>query len=260
MRLTGRVAVVTGAGSGIGRATAVRFAAEGAVVAVADMDEAGGRATVEAIQAAGGRGEYVATDVTRLADVRAAFAQAVRTGGSGRLDIVFNNAGIGFVGAVDETSPEDWERVMAVNLRGVYHGCLCAVEQMKAQGGGGVILNMSSAIATTGLGRRAAYAASKGAVLALTRSMQVDCAPHGIRVNALMPGTILTPFVEGYLKRAYAGREQEALASIRGRQLTGELGGPDDVAAAALFLASDDARFIMGAGLAVDGGLTAGKA
>lgn len=259
MRLAGRVAVVTGAGSGIGRATAVRFAAEGAVVMVADLDEAGGRATVDQIHTAGGRGEYVSTDVTSLTDVRAAFGRAVHAGGSGRLDIVFNNAGIGLVGAIDETTPEDWERVMAVNVRGVYHGCLCAVEQMKAQGGGGVILNMSSAIATTGLGRRAAYAASKGAVLALTRSMQVDCAPYGIRVNALMPGTILTPFVEGYLRRAYAGREDEALASIRARQLTGALGTPEDVAAAALFLASDDAKFIMGAGLAVDGGLTAGK-
>ncbi len=259
VRLAGRVAVVTGGGSGIGRASAVRFAAEGAVVTVADLDEAGGRQTVEQIQAAGGRGQYVSTDVTRLDDVRAAFADAARLGGSGRLDVVFNNAGIGFVGAVDETSPEDWERVMAVNLRGVYHGCLCAVERMKAQGGGGVILNMSSAIATMGLGRRAAYAASKGAVYALTRSMQVDCAPFGIRVNALMPGTILTPFVEGYLKRSFAGREEEALASIRARQLTGELGTAEDVASAAVFLASDEARFIMGAGLAVDGGLTTGK-
>jgi len=258
MRLKDKFALITGAGSGIGRASAVLFAREGAAVAAADVDESGGRETVRTIREAGGRAEFVRTDVTNADDVRRAVEAAVAIGG--RLDVMFNNAGIGLVGSVEETSPEDWDRVIAVNLRGVYLGCRSAVEQMKAQGGGGVIINMSSSIANTGLARRAAYAASKGAVLALTRSMQVDCAPFGIRVNALMPGTIFTPFVEGYLRRSFAGREQEAMESIRRRQLTGELGRAEDVAAAALYLASDESSFVMGIGLAVDGGLSAGKA
>jgi len=260
VRLPGKVAVITGAGSGIGRATALLFAREGAAVMVADIDEPGGRQTVAGIEAAGGRGAFTRTDVTRSADVQALIAAAVAFGGAGRLDIAFNNAGISCVGAVEETAEDEWDRVMAVNIRGVYLGCRFAVEQMKTQGGGGCILNMSSSIAATGLARRAAYAASKGAVLALTRSMQVDCAPHGIRVNALLPGTIFTPFVEGYLQRSFAGREEEALAAIRRRQLSGALGRPEDVAFAALYLASDEAGFVLGSGLVVDGGLTAGKA
>ena len=260
MRLPGKVALVTGGGSGIGRASALLFAREGACVTVADVDAEGGRRTAAEIAEAGGRSSFVATDVTAPDQVRAMVAAAVACGGRERLDVAFFNAGISCVGAVDETGEDEWDAVMAVNVRGVYLGCRFAVEQMKAQGGGGAIINMSSSIALTGLARRAAYAASKGAVLALTRSMQVDCAPHGIRVNALLPGTIFTPFVEGYLRRSFAGREEEALAQIRRRQLSGDLGRPEDVAAAALFLASDEAGFVMGSGLVVDGGLTAGKA
>ncbi len=259
MRLKDKVALITGAGSGIGRASAVLFAREGATVMVADVNETAGRDTVRMIREAGGHAGCVRADVTDAAQVRRAVGEAVALGGRHRLDVMFNNAGIGFVGAVEETSEEDWDRVIAVNLRGVYLGCRLAVEQMKAQGGG-TIINMSSSIAVTGLARRAVYAASKGAVLALTRSMQVDCAPFGIRVNALMPGTIYTPFVEGYLRSSFAGREQEALDAIRRRQLTGALGRPEDVAAAALYLASDESAFVMGIGLAVDGGLSAGKA
>ena len=257
MRLKDKVCLITGGGSGIGRASAVLFAKEGAAVAVADVDEAGGGETVRLITDAGGRAAFVRTDVTDAAEVAEAVATAVATGGRGRLDVMFNNAGIGLVGAVDDTPEADWDRVMAVNVRGVYLGCRFAVAQMKGQGGGGCIINMSSSIAATGLARRAAYAASKGAVLALTRSMQVDCAPFGIRVNALMPGTIFTPFVEGYLRRSFAGREQEAMESIRRRQLTGDLGRPEDVAAAALFLASDESSFATGAPFLIDGGLVA---
>lgn len=260
MRLADKVCLITGGGSGIGRASAVLFAAEGAFVSVADLDVAGGEETVARIHAAGGSAHFVRTDVVSAADMQFAVAEAVRVGGRGRLDVMFNNAGIGLVGAVDETEEGAWDRVMAVNVRGVYLGCKYAVLQMQSQGGGGNIVNMSSSIAQTGLARRAAYAASKGAVLALTRSMQVDCAAAGIRVNALMPGTIMTPFVEGYLQRSHAGHEEEALAAIRRRQLTGDLGRPEDVARAALFLASDESSFVMGTGLIVDGGLTAGKA
>lgn len=257
--LDGKVCVVTGGASGIGRVTAELFARHGAVVLIADIDDAAGWDTVAGISAVGGKAGFVHVDVSQAADVKTMVREAVRFGGQGRLDVLFNNAGIGCVGAVDETEEADWERVMAVNVRGVYLGCRFAVEQMKLQGGGSII-NMSSAIANIGLARRAAYAASKGAVLALTRSMQVDCAPYAIRVNALLPGTIWTPFVEGYLRRSFAGEEAQALKAIQRRQLTDNLGRPEDVAAVALFLASDESRFVLGAGLTVDGGMSAGKA
>lgn len=260
MRLRDKVCLITGAGSGIGRASARLFAAEGAAVAVADVDAAGGAETVRLVQAAGGRAAFVRADVTSADEVERAVAAAVAFGGRERLDVMFNNAGVGFVGAVDETGDADLERILAVNVRGVFLCCRAAVRQMKAQGGGGSIINMSSCIAVAGLSRRAAYAASKGAVLALTRSMQVDLAPHGIRVNALLPGTILTPFVEANVRRHHAGHEEEALAAMRSRQLTGDLGRPEDVALAALYLASDESAYVLGSALTVDGGVTAGKA
>jgi NAD(P)-dependent dehydrogenase (short-subunit alcohol dehydrogenase family) len=171
--------------------------------------------------------------------------------------VLFNNAGIAGVGDVEETSLELWERVMRVNARGVFLMSRAVVPTMIAQRSGSIV-NMSSAIAATGLARRVSYAASKGAVLALTKSMQVDLAPHRVRVNALMPGTILTPFVERYLAESYADPE-EGRRAISSRQLGGELGSPEDVAQAALFLASDESRFVLGSGLVVDGGLSAGK-
>src|SRR5207249_1215394 len=149
-----------------------------------------------------------------------------------------------------ETSPELWDDVMRVNVRSVYVMTRAVLPTMIEQRSGSIV-NVSSAIAETGLARRVSYAASKGAVLALTRSLQVDCAPHGVRVNAVLPGTIMTPFVERYLRDSYDDPE-EGLRAIRARQLTGELGRPEDVAQAVLFLASDDSRFVLGSGLAVD--------
>ncbi len=164
-----------------------------------------------------------------------------------RIDVLFNNAGISGVGDVQETKPDLFDRVMSVNVRGVYLMSRAVVPHMIKQRSGSIV-NMSSCIAEIGLARRVSYAASKGAVLAMTKSMQVDVAPHGIRVNALLPGTILTPFVERYLKDSYKDPE-EGYASIRKRQLTSELGKPEDVAYAALYLASDESRFVMASGL-----------
>jgi NAD(P)-dependent dehydrogenase (short-subunit alcohol dehydrogenase family) len=171
--------------------------------------------------------------------------------------VLFNNAGISGVGTVHETSVELWDKVMSVNVRGVFLVSKFAVPYM-IQKKKGSIINMSSTIAEIGLAQRASYAASKGAILALTRAMQVDYAPFGIRVNALLPGTIHTPFVEKYLRESYPSRE-EGLKAIRKRQLTSELGQPEDVASAALFLASDESSFVMGSGLFVDGGVRGGK-
>jgi NAD(P)-dependent dehydrogenase (short-subunit alcohol dehydrogenase family) len=243
MRLLDKVCIVTGAGSGIGRATAQLFAKEGATVIAADID-----ATAE--------GVTHRVDVADEQETRALSEAVVKD--HGRIDVLFNNAGIAGVGDVEETTLELWERVMQVNARGVFLMCRAVAPVMVAQQSGSII-NMSSVIVETGFARRVSYAASKGAVLALTRSMQVDLAPHGVRVNALMPGTIMTPFVERYLEESYADPE-EGRRAIRGRQLTGELGMPEDVAYAALYLAADESRFVLGSGLVIDGGVNAGKA
>ncbi len=232
---------MTGAASGIGKASAGLFAAEGARVVAADID-----ASAEWTRQ---------VDVADEDETRALAAAVLAE--FGRIDVLFNNAGISGVGDLEETTLELWEQVMQVNVRGVFLMSRAVAPAMIAQRSGSIV-NMSSAIAETGLGRRVSYAASKGAVLALTKSMQVDLAPHGVRVNALLPGTIMTPFVERYLRESYADPD-EGRRSIRSRQLTGELGTADDVARAALYLASDESRFVMGSGLVVDGGLSAGK-
>ena len=189
-------------------------------------------------------------DVADEADVERVVAEAV--GRFGRIDVLVNNAGISGVGDISETTPDQWDRVLRVNVRSVFLMCRAVVPGMLERRSGAIV-NVASAIAETGLARRVSYAASKGAVLALTRSLQVDCAPFGVRVNAVLPGTIHTPFVDRYLADAYAEPE-EGLRAIRARQLTGELGRPEDVAEAILFLASDASRFVLGSGLAVDGG------
>lgn len=254
-RLEGKVCIITGAGSGIGQASAHLFAREGARVVVADIDLDAAQTTVEEIGSAGGRSVAEQVDVTDQAQAEALAGRAVQV--FGRVDVLFNNAGIGGVGDVLETDPDLFDRVMRVNVRGVYLVSRAVVPHMIKQRSGSII-NMSSCIAEIGLARRVSYAASKGAVLAMTKSMQVDLAPHGIRVNALLPGTILTPFVERYLKESYADPE-EGMAAIRKRQLTNELGRPEDVAQAALYLASDESRFVMASGLVVDGGVSGTK-
>ncbi|OLC65948.1 MAG: short-chain dehydrogenase [Actinobacteria bacterium 13_1_40CM_2_65_8] len=254
-RLEGKVCIITGAGSGIGQATASLFASEGARVVVADVDDRGARSTVAAIKKGGGEAVVEHVDVTNEQETVALANQVARR--FKRIDVLFNNAGISGVGDVLETDPDLFDRVMRVNVRGVYLMSRAVVPHMIKQRSGSII-NMSSCIAQIGLARRVSYAASKGAVLSMTKSMQVDLAQHGIRVNALLPGTILTPFVERYLKESYKDPE-EGYAAIRKRQLTSELGRPEDVAPAALYLASDESRFVMAAGLVVDGGVSGAK-
>jgi len=251
-RLDGKVCVITGAGSGIGRASALLFAAEGARVVVADVDVDGAGETVAAIGRAAIAEQLDVTDEAQTV----AFAKKVAER-EGRIDVLFNNAGIAGVGDVVETEPDLFDRVMRVNVRGVYLMSRAIVPYMIERKAGSII-NMSSCIAEIGLARRVSYAASKGAVLSMTKSMQADLAQHGIRVNALLPGTILTPFVERYLKDSYADPE-EGMASIRKRQLSNDLGRPEDVANAALYLASDESRFVMASGLIIDGGVTGAK-
>ncbi|WP_134701320.1 SDR family NAD(P)-dependent oxidoreductase [Ammoniphilus sp. YIM 78166] len=256
MRLKDKVILITGSGSGIGKSTALLFAAEGAKVIVNDLSREHGEETVEGIRQKGGVAQFIQADVTNALEVDRMVQLVIDT--YGRIDVLFNNAGISGVGAVHETSEELWDRVVNVNLKGVFMPSKYVVPHMMEQREGGSIINMSSCIAEIGLMKRAVYSATKGAVLALTKSMQVDYAPYNIRVNALLPGTILTPFVEDYLKKSYDNPE-EALQTIKKRQLGGELGRPEDVAQAALFLASDDSKFMMGSPLYIDGGAVFGK-
>ena len=254
-RLEGKICLITGAGSGIGQASARLFAREGAHVVVADVDDRGAKATVTEIRKGGGLAVAEHVDVTDAGETIALTSRVVKR--LKRIDVLFNNAGVSGVGDIIETEPELFDRVMRVNVRGVYLMSRAVVPVMVRQRSGSII-NMSSCIAEIGLARRVSYAASKGAVLAMTKSMQVDVAQHGIRVNALLPGTIMTPFVERYIKESYSDPE-EGYASIRKRQLGDALGQPEDVAWAALYLASDESRFVMASGLVVDGGVTGAK-
>jgi NAD(P)-dependent dehydrogenase (short-subunit alcohol dehydrogenase family) len=255
MRLQGKITLITGSGSGIGRSSALRFAEEGATVIVNDLDAAKGEETVQDIRSAGGSAVFLQADVTNPDSVKAMVDRALEQ--FGRIDVLFNNAGISGVGAIHEVEPEAWDRVIQVNIRGVYLPCKYVLPSMMERRSGSII-NMSSCIAEIGLARRASYSATKGAVLALTKSMQVDYAPYNIRVNALLPGTILTPFVEQYLRQSYDNPE-EAIEGLKKRQLSGDLGRPEDVAQAALFLASDESKFMMGSPLYIDGGVVFGK-
>ncbi|CAH1058744.1 SDR family NAD(P)-dependent oxidoreductase [Paenibacillus pseudetheri] len=255
MRLANKVILITGSGSGIGRSTALLFAREGATVIVNDLDEAKGIETLKDIHADGGKGHFIHADVTHAESVEQMVDQIIEQ--YGHIDVLFNNAGISGVGALHEVEPDAWERVIQVNIRGVYLPSKYVLPHMMKRKSGNII-NMSSCVAEIGLARRASYSATKGAVLALTKSMQVDYAAYNIRVNALLPGTILTPFVENYLKTSY-DNPATAIASIKKRQLSEELGLPEDVAQAALFLASDESKFMMGSPLYIDGGATFGK-
>ncbi len=204
----------------------------------------------------GGDAKSLTLDVADEAQVQATFADVIQQ--YGRLDILVNNAGISHVGNILETSLEDWERTLRVNAGGVFLCAREAVRVMLAQEPkGGVIINLASVAALIGLERRLPYSASKGAVLALTRSIAIDFVGEGIRCNAICPGTVHTPFVEGYLKRSFPGQEDAVRQTLHARQPLGRMGLPEEIAAAALYLASDEAAFVTGSGLVIDGGLTA---
>ena len=255
-RLDGKRAFITGAGSGIGEAIARLFAQQGAQVIIADLQSDAAQRVTNSIIESGGVANSLILDVADEVQVCKGFADVANQ--YGRLDILVNNAGVSHVGNILETSFEDWERVMSVNAGGVF---LCAregVRQMLAQSPvGGVIINMSSVVATIGVDRRLPYSASKGAVLALTRSIAIDFVTQGIRCNAICPGTVQTPFVEGYLARNFAGHEDEVRQQLHARQPIGRMGTPDEIASAALYLASDEAAFVTGSALVIDGGWTA---
>ena len=246
-RLESKVALITGAASGIGRATAVLFAREGAGVAVLDVDEDGGAETARVIGDCGGRAVFWRTDVSQEADVRAAVEASVKE--FGRVDILVNNAGIvNMAGAID-TSLEDWDRVLNVNLRGVFLCCKHAIPHMIRQGGGSIV-NVASIGSLVAVMAHAAYNASKAGVVGLSRQMALDYGPSNVRINCVCPTSTDTPLV----RKAGAGsRALKAMAELHPLRRITE---PEDIAYAALFLASDEARSITGVVLPVDAGWT----
>jgi NAD(P)-dependent dehydrogenase (short-subunit alcohol dehydrogenase family) len=250
-RLDGKVAVITGGGNGIGRATTLRFVDEGARVVVADLNEDTGRETLDlaARTGAGERVRFLRTDVAREADVAAAVALATKE--FGRLDVMFNNAGVaGAFGPITHIDEGDWDYTFAVLVKGVFLGIKHAARVLKAQGGGGAILSTASIAGLSGGDGPQAYSAAKAAVINLTRAVAIELAPQRIRVNAICPGAILTPLL-------HRGSPDAMRPILEKFQPWPDAGLPENIAAAALFLASDDATFVTGEALVVDGGATA---
>jgi 2-keto-3-deoxy-L-fuconate dehydrogenase len=251
-RLDGKIAAITGAGSGIGRAIANTFSNAGARVFVLERDTRAGEETAADIRAKGGASTAIDCDVTSAQSVQAAFGRIDRE--APRLDILVNNAGIAHIGTVENTSEGDLDRIYAVNVKGLFLCSQAAVARMK-KAGGGAILNLASIASLIGLVDRFAYSMSKGAVLAMTRSIAVDFIGDKIRCNCVCPARVHTPFVDGYLKNTYPGREAEMFKQLSEYQPVGRMGTPEEVAALALYLCSDEASFITGQAYPIDGGV-----
>jgi len=253
MRLADKVALITGGASGIGRATALLFAHEGAAVSVVDLDEAGGQAVAQAIVEGGGRATFVRCDVSLASDCQRAVQQTVDE--LGGLDILFNNAGIVRRATVLETTEAEWDRVMAVNVKSIFLLSKYAIPIM-AQAGGGVIINTASGWGLVGGHKAAAYCASKGAVVLLTKAMALDHGEQNIRVNCICPGDIDTPMLRDEARQL--GESEQHFLSEAARRPLQRIGNPEDIAQAALYLASDASSFVTGTALVVDGGRLAG--
>ncbi len=251
IRFDGKTAVVTGGGSGIGRAISKKFADSGAFVCILDYDEEAGRAVCNEIEADDGACSFYRCDVSEQQQVYRVFNEITEE--RPQVDILINNAGVAHIGNVQNTSEEDFDRIYNVNVKGVYNCMHAAVDGMIAQGGG-VILNMASVASVVGLEDRFAYSMSKGAVLTMTLSVAKDYIGDNIRCNCISPARIHTPFVDGFLKENYPGREQEMFDQLSQTQPIGRMGKPGEVASLVLFLCSDQAAFITGTDYPIDGG------
>ncbi|MAS38104.1 MAG: short chain dehydrogenase [Anaerolineaceae bacterium] len=253
MRLENRVALVTGGGSGIGRATALRLAQEGARVAVADIQADDGHETVRQIEAAGGAGLMIQADLAQVSETERAVQATVEQ--FGQLNILVNNAAVMVEKPITETTEADWDRITGVNLKGTFFCAKYAILQFQRQGSGGSIINMASVNSFYAEGGIAAYATTKGGIAQLTRALAIDHSAEGIRVNAICPGWIETPMNANFFAQGPHIREQAGRLHAIGR-----IGQPEEIANAVLYLASDEASFVTGTLLTVDGGFSAGLA
>ena len=250
-RLNGKVAIVTGGGSGIGEAIALRFAQEGATVAILDMNMDNANAVVAKIESESGKAKAFSCNVADSENVKSVFAEVEATFGG--ITTLVNNAGIAHIGKVHETEPEDLDKIYNVNIKGVYN-CLHNAVKCFMNNGGGTIVNMASVASTIGIPDRFAYSTSKGAVFMMTKSVAIDYLDDNIRCNCISPARVHTPFVDGYLAKTYPGQEAEMFEKLSKTQPIGRMGQPSEIASLALFLASDEAAFITGADYLIDGG------
>jgi NAD(P)-dependent dehydrogenase (short-subunit alcohol dehydrogenase family) len=248
--LNNKTAIITGGGSGIGKAIATVFAQQGAQVYVLDMDEKGGSATVQEIVDAGNKAAFYKCNVADQKNVKNMMGEIAAKHGS--IDILVNNAGIAHIGQADNTNEEDFDRIVAVNIKGVYNCLHEAIPFMKEKGGS--ILNMASIAALVGIPDRFVYSTAKGAVAAMTLSVAKDYIKYNIRCNAISPARVHTPFVDGFLAKNYAGKEAEMFEKLSKTQPIGRMAKPEEIAYLALYLCSDEASFITGCDYPIDGG------
>lgn len=246
-RLDNKTAVITGGGSGIGKAIAKVFAAQGATVHILELNTDNANEAIAEIKASGGNASAHICNVSNQAEVIKLFENI------GSINILVNNAGIAHIGKADTTKEEDFDRVIGVNVKGVYN-CIYAVIPQMRKAGGGCIINMASIAALVGIPDRFAYSTAKGAILAMTLSVAKDYLQENIRCNSISPARVHTPFVDGFLKNTYPGKEAEMFEKLSKTQPIGRMGKPEEIAALALYLCSDEASFITGCDYPIDGG------
>jgi len=249
-RLDKKIAVITGAGSGIGAAIAKTFAQQGADVQVLDRDKEGGEKVIEDIRQHGGKGDFFMCDVSMLGEVKQVMQTIVQQKNS--IDILVNNAGIAHIGNAENTEERDFDRLLQVNVKGIYHCLHAAIPLMKKKGGS--ILNMASVASSVGIPDRFAYSMTKGAVVGMTLSVAKDFLASHIRCNCISPGRVHTPFVEGFIAKNYPGREKEMFEKLSKTQPIGRMAQPEEIAWLALYLCSQEAAFITGCDYPIDGG------